>query len=111
MLRCAPAAGRRLENGDNTSARCISDLSFPWAKLEGALSIYRLWRSDGLEPFTETDARDCKHAVALFASQLGEPLTLEEQPALAPYMLDVIEPNLVKFREPPSIPVWRRSKD
>ncbi len=75
------------------------------------MAVYRLWREPFTDPFMQVDANDDATAVAWFAQELGETLTLEKRPDVAPYLMDCMQANTGARFTRPDIPVWVKDPD
>ena len=69
------------------------------------MSIYRLWRQSDDKTFEDIEARDERHALAIFQEMFGLKLTFAEGPAAPQYMMGRIE-KAVSWTKPLDIPVY-----
>ena len=71
------------------------------------MAIYRLRRPLDDHTFEDIEARDERHALAIFGEKLDLVFTLDAGEAAPEYMMGRIEKN-VSWTRPPDIPVWKK---
>ena len=77
---------------------------------EERMPMYSLWRESDNKTFDPVEARNDRHAIAIFSQQLGVELTLNEGPAGPPYMMGRLG-KAVAWMKPQDIPVWVKEPD